>query len=129
MKKVLLISVVALAISGCQLRNQDSATAVGVAAGGLLGNTIGKGSTRTAATIAGAAIGGMVGSKVGESMDRQEQQAQGPRAPLTPVYGDCGLYLSNKGAFEACKRGMQDRKTEEQMLLEAEAYEKGRGKY
>ena len=127
MKKVLLISIVALAISGCQLRNQDSATAVGVAAGGLLGNTIGKGSTRTAATIAGAAIGGMVGSKVGESMDRQEQQ--GSRPPLTPVYGDCGLYLSNKGAFEACKRGMQDRKTEEQMLLEAEAYEKGRGKY
>lgn len=127
MKKVLLVAAIALAISGCQLRNQDSATAVGVAAGGLLGNTVGKGGTRTAATIAGAAIGGMVGSKVGESMDRQEQQA--PRQPLAPVYGDCGLYLSNKGAFEACKRGMQDRKTEEQMLLEAEAYEKGRGKY
>ena len=36
------------------------------------------------------------------------------------------MYVDNAGALEACKRGVKDQKTEEQMLLEAEAYEKGR---
>jgi len=71
MKKILLISVVTLSLGGC-LSNQDGGALVGAAAGGLLGNTVGKGSTRTAATIIGAAVGGIAGSKVGESMDKAE---------------------------------------------------------
>jgi len=71
MKKIVLTSVMALSLSAC-LSNQDGGALVGAAAGGLLGNTVGKGSTRTAATIIGAAVGGIAGSKVGESMDKAE---------------------------------------------------------
>jgi len=45
---------------------------------------------------------------------------------LQPVLGPCQVYVDNAGALEACKRGVKDQRTEEQMLLEAEAYEKGR---
>lgn len=139
MKKILLVAAIGLAISGCQLRNQDSATAVGAVAGGLLGNTIGKGSTRTIATVGGAVAGAVVGSQVGRHMDMDERDEFAERGnrrpyapqsrPLRPVYGDCEEFVSNKPALEACKRGVEDRRQEEQMLLEAEAYEKGRGNY
>lgn len=39
---------------------------VGAVAGGLLGNTIGKGDGRKAATVGGAVAGGMVGNQVGK---------------------------------------------------------------
>jgi len=37
---------------------------IGAVAGGLLGNTVGKGDGRTAATVAGAVAGGVVGNQV-----------------------------------------------------------------
>lgn len=42
-------------------------TAIGAVAGGLLGNTIGRGSGRTLATVGGAVAGGFVGRKVQEN--------------------------------------------------------------
>ena len=139
MKKILLVAAIGLAISGCQLRNQDSATAVGAVAGGLLGNTIGKGSTRTIATVGGAVAGAVVGSQVGRHMDIDERDGFDERGnprpyvsrprPLRPVYGECEEFVSNKPALEACKRGVEDRRQEEQMMLEADAYQKGRGNY
>lgn len=39
---------------------------IGAVAGGLLGNTVGKGSGRTAATVVGAVAGGAVGNEVGK---------------------------------------------------------------
>lgn len=71
MKKILLISSVAIALSGC-ISNQTSGTLIGAAAGGLLGNTV-NGKFKTAATIAGAAIGGMAGGQVGKTMDKAEE--------------------------------------------------------
>jgi len=52
-----------------------------------------------------------------------------PPEELKPVYSGCEVYIHNKSALEACKRGVEDRKQEEQMLLESEAYERGRGNY
>lgn len=45
-------------------------TIIGAVAGGLLGNTIGKGDGRKAATVAGAVAGGAVGHHVGKGNDR-----------------------------------------------------------
>ncbi len=39
---------------------------IGAVAGGLLGNTVGKGNGRTAATVVGAVAGGAVGNEVGK---------------------------------------------------------------
>jgi outer membrane lipoprotein SlyB len=39
---------------------------IGAVAGGLLGNTIGKGDGRSAATVGGAVVGGVVGNQVGK---------------------------------------------------------------
>jgi outer membrane lipoprotein SlyB len=39
---------------------------IGAVAGGLLGNTVGKGKGRTAATVVGAVAGGAVGNEVGK---------------------------------------------------------------
>ena len=49
------------------------------------------------------------------------------RPVLQPILGPCQEYAGNSGALEACKRGIEDRKKGEQILIEAEAYEKGRG--
>jgi outer membrane lipoprotein SlyB len=39
---------------------------IGALAGGVLGNTVGKGDGRTAATVAGAVAGGVIGNQVGK---------------------------------------------------------------
>jgi len=49
-----------------------------------------------------------------------------PPRELQPVLGPCQIYVGNPGALEACKRGVRERKKGEQMLLESEAYERGR---
>ena len=45
-------------------------TIIGAVAGGLLGNTVGKGDGRKAATVAGAVAGGAVGHHVAKGNDR-----------------------------------------------------------
>ena len=53
---------------------QDSGLVVGAVAGGLLGNTVGKGTGKVFATAIGAVAGGIVGSEVGRSMDQQDRR-------------------------------------------------------
>ncbi len=52
----------------------DTGLAVGAIAGGLLGNTVGKGKGRIATTAIGAVIGGIVGSEIGRSLDEQDRR-------------------------------------------------------
>ncbi len=52
---------------------QDTGLVVGAAAGGILGNQVGRGSGKVLATVAGAVIGGIVGSEIGRSMDQQDR--------------------------------------------------------
>ena len=47
-------------------------TLVGAAAGGLLGNRIGRGSGRTAATVGGAVLGGAAGSHAGQAINSRQ---------------------------------------------------------
>ncbi len=59
-------------LTGCETK-QEQGTAVGAIAGGLLGNSVGRGNGRPAATIVGAVIGGIVGSEIGRSMDKTDR--------------------------------------------------------
>jgi surface antigen len=52
----------------------DTGLAVGAIAGGLLGNTVGRGNGRIATTAIGAVIGGIVGSEIGRSLDKIDRQ-------------------------------------------------------
>lgn len=65
----------------------DTGLAVGAVAGGLLGNTVGKGTGRTLATITGAVVGGIVGHEIGRSLDEQDRM------------------LAREAEFEALERG------------------------
>lgn len=49
---------------------------IGAVAGGLLGNTVGKGDGRTAATVVGAVAGGAVGNQVGKHNGNPDQAYQ-----------------------------------------------------
>ena len=49
---------------------------IGAVAGGLLGNTVGKGNGRTAATVVGAVAGGAVGNEVGKRNSGPDQAFQ-----------------------------------------------------
>lgn len=76
MKAVLLASVLAIVAavsSGCSTR-EESALAIGAIAGGLVGNSVGRGRGRLAATAVGAMIGGLVGSKIGRSLDKRDRE-------------------------------------------------------
>ena len=70
------VVILTLSVSGCKtMGNKEGlGTIVGAGAGGLLGNTIGKGRGRTAATVAGIFLGGMIGRDIGASLDRVDRQ-------------------------------------------------------
>lgn len=59
-------------VNDVQIVNVDKSVSpmgmvIGAVAGGLLGNTVGKGDGRTAATVVGAVAGGAVGNQVGKN--------------------------------------------------------------
>jgi surface antigen len=74
--RVASVVLIVLASAGCA-NNQQGGTVVGAVAGGLLGNTVGKGNGKVLATIAGAVVGGVVGSEIGKRMDAQDRQLAG----------------------------------------------------
>ncbi|MGI9422100.1 MAG: RT0821/Lpp0805 family surface protein [Hyphomicrobiaceae bacterium] len=71
----------------------DTGLAVGAIAGGLLGNTVGKGNGRVATTAIGAVIGGIVGSEIGRSLDEQDRR------------------MAQRAEFDALERGRSGEKT------------------
>jgi outer membrane protein OmpA-like peptidoglycan-associated protein len=77
MKKLILVAVVATALSGCAANdpNQKAKTgaAVGAAAGALLGYAVDDG---TGGVLAGAAVGALAGAGVGHYMDKQQQEME-----------------------------------------------------
>lgn len=71
---LLLAFAVSLAACGANGPNKaDTGTVVGAVAGGLLGNTVGKGNGKVLATVAGAFIGGVVGNSIGQTLDEQDR--------------------------------------------------------
>ncbi len=77
MKKLVLITLVAAALSGCAADdpNQKAKTgaAIGAAAGALLGYAVDDG---TGGVVAGAAVGALAGAGVGHYMDKQQQEME-----------------------------------------------------
>jgi len=130
MKVFVIIAALSVVMTGC-VTNQEGGAVIGGVSGGVLGNTIGKGSTRTIATIGGTVIGTIAGAKVGESIDRQKQQSLQYRqvqVPLNSGVDGCSQFRNNQSAYASCQRGVQDRKAEEQRILEQQAYQAGRGR-
>ncbi len=80
----------ALSLAGCGPEGPtraDTGLAVGALAGGLIGNTVGKGTGRALATVAGAFVGGVVGHEIGRSLDEQDRM------------------LAREAEYEALERG------------------------
>jgi surface antigen len=89
----LILMPLTLILGACQQTNSWGAgetlgTAGGAAAGGLVGNQIGKGSGNAAATLTGVLLGGFVGNRLGASVDDSDRAAAAraeQRAYTAPV--------------------------------------------
>ncbi|CAA2140589.1 hypothetical protein HYPP_02014 [Hyphomicrobium sp. ghe19] len=99
--------------------NTGTGLVLGSIAGGVLGNSIGKGEGgKVAATIGGAVIGGIVGSQIGKSLDERDRrlaqeaeydalergQSGNPRQWRDPDTGHYGEIVPSK----PYKRGVAD---------------------
>ena len=82
MKKLLMVAVSVIALSGCMATNQERGAVIGGATGGLLGSQIGSGTGKTVATGVGVLLGAITGSAIGESMDRPRTVIHRNAAPL-----------------------------------------------
>ncbi|MBD3635074.1 MAG: glycine zipper 2TM domain-containing protein, partial [Methylophaga sp.] len=75
MKKIVLATLIATALSGCAADDPNKRTktgaAVGAAAGALLGYAVDDG---TGGVVAGAAVGALAGAGVGRYMDNQQRE-------------------------------------------------------
>lgn len=75
MKKFVLVTLMATALSGCATddpnKKAKTGAAVGAAAGALLGYAVDDG---TGGVVAGAAVGALAGAGVGHYMDKQQQE-------------------------------------------------------
>jgi len=60
-------------------------TAIGAAAGGVIGNRTASPENRTVATILGAVIGGVVGNAVGEKIDKSDRACIGQSLELARI--------------------------------------------
>jgi surface antigen len=52
----------------------DGGMIVGAAAGGIIGNQVGRGKGNILATVAGAVVGGIVGSEIGRGLDQRDRE-------------------------------------------------------
>ena len=121
MKKLLIIAVSVIALSGCVAHNnQNAGTLLGGVAGGVIGNQFGSGSGKTAATALGAVIGAVTGANIGQHMDQPHNTGSG-----VVVYrnaGPCG-HIRNTGVRSSCERGIADRNRAKQRQREQRAYQ------
>lgn len=77
MKKLVLVTLITTALSGCAADDPNqkakSGAAIGAAAGALLGYAVDDG---TGGVVAGAAVGALAGAGVGHYMDKQQQEME-----------------------------------------------------
>jgi surface antigen len=53
---------------------ENGGMVVGAAAGGIIGNQVGRGKGNILATVAGVVVGGIVGSEIGRSLDQRDRE-------------------------------------------------------
>ena len=63
----------AIALTACNMNNEDSGTLAGAAIGGLIGSQFGSGTGTALAVAGGAILGGFIGNRVGKSMDKTDR--------------------------------------------------------
>ena len=125
MKKLLIVAVSAIALSGCLATNQQGGTLIGAATGGLLGSQVGSGTGKLVATGLGVLIGAMTGQAVGRNMDRPPTivyKEAAPRSAAAPRANNRCSYIENDGVRSSCERGLADRRREAQRAAERRAY-------
>ena len=126
MKKLLIVAVSAIALSGCLATNQQGGAVIGGITGGILGNQIGGGSGKTLATGIGVLLGAMTGSAIGQNMDRPATiiyKDIAPRSAAAPRANNRCSYIENDGVRSSCERGLADRRREAQRAAERRAYQ------
>ena len=126
MKKLLIVAVSAIALSGCLATNQQGGAVIGGITGGILGNQIGGGSGKTLATGIGVLLGAMTGSAIGQNMDRPPtiiyKEVAPRRGTVAPRSNNRCSYIGNDGVRSSCERGLADRRREAQRAAERRAY-------
>ena len=120
MKKLLVVAVSAIVLSGCVITNQQGGTLVGAATGGLLGSQVGSGTGKLVATGLGVLAGAMAGQTVGQHMDRPPTIVYRKSAPQSN--NQCSD-IENDGVRSSCERGLADRRREVQKQAEQRAYQ------
>lgn len=133
MKRLLIVLLAGLALTGCAT-NRDTGALVGGIAGGIIGNQVGGGFGKVVATGVGAAVGSSVGSAIGQDMDQSKQSAPvvvreihpNEVVIIRPIL-QCEVYTTI-GERRACERGVHQRMLEEQRRRENEAYRRGYGR-
>jgi uncharacterized protein YcfJ len=126
MKKLLIVAVSVIALSGCLTTNQQGGAVIGGITGGILGNQIGGGSGKTLATGIGVLLGAMTGSAVGQNMDRPPTivyKETAPRSVAAPRANNRCSYIENDGVRSSCEQGLADRRREAQRAAERRAYQ------
>jgi uncharacterized protein YcfJ len=120
MKKLLVVAVSAIILSGCITSNQQGGTLIGAGVGGLLGSQIGNGTGKLVATGLGVLAGAMAGQAVGQHMDRPPTIVYRNTAPQSN--NQCSN-IENDGVRSSCERGLADRRREAQKQSEQRAYQ------
>ena len=122
MKRLLIVAVSAIVLSGCFATNQQGGTLMGAGVGGLLGSQFGKGTGQLVATGLGVLVGAMSGSVVGQHMDQPQTTVVYRNGPPQLTHSECG-YIKNDGVRSSCERGLADRRQELQRQAEQRAYQ------
>jgi len=120
MKKLLVVAVSAIVLSGCVATNQQGGTFVGAGLGGLLGSQFGSGTGQLAATGFGVLAGSLLGSQIGQHMDQPQTIVYNNVAPQSN--NRCS-HIKNDGVRSSCERGLADHAREVQRLAEQKAYQ------
>ncbi len=127
MKKLLIVAVSAIALSGCLATNQQGGTLVGAGVGGLLGSQIGRGTGKLVTTGLGVLVGALAGQAVGQHMDQPPtivyKEAPSPRSAVAPQSNNRCSHIVNDGVRSSCERGLADRRREAQRVAEQRAYQ------
>jgi len=131
MKKTLMIAAVAATIvtftAPANADNQWIGPVLGGVAGGFVGNQFGKGRGNTVATALGAVGGLLAGQSIVRNNVTPTQRTTGTSSNGTIfVGGPCDGY-ANPGARAACARGLADRQSQMQKMIERQAYQIARG--
>ena len=133
-KKLLIVTVSAIVLSGCLTTNEQGGTLIGATTGGLLGSQFGKGNGRLVTTALGVLTGAMTGQRIGQHIDRSVLMPVKTPHGTTIVYREtvsvaapqsnnqCN-YIQNEGVRSSCERGLADRNRAIQRQAEHRAYQ------